>query len=103
LRASVIPPYWRASNDRQAADRNGGRQIISTRASNNAAATLRRTAAITPSVTVLARAALTAILSWDDRRRQRHALAELDEHLLRDIGLTRNQARMEARRLLQRR
>jgi uncharacterized protein YjiS (DUF1127 family) len=77
--------------------------MISTRAPNNAAATLRRPAAITPSVAALARAALTVILSWDDRRRQRHALAELDDHLLRDIRLTRYQARMEARRLLQRR
>jgi len=77
--------------------------MISTRAPNNADATLRRPATITPSATALARAALTAILSWDDRRRQRHALAELDDRLLRDIGLTRYQARMEARHLLQRR
>jgi uncharacterized protein YjiS (DUF1127 family) len=77
--------------------------MISTRAPNNDAATLRRPAAITPSATALARAALTAILSWEDRRRQRHALSELDDRLLRDIGLTRYQARMEARHLLQRR
>lgn len=32
-------------------------------------------------------------------RRQRRALARLDEHLLRDIGLTREQALAEARRL----
>jgi uncharacterized protein YjiS (DUF1127 family) len=77
--------------------------MISTRAPNNAAATSRRPATITPSATALVRAALAALLSWDDRRRQRYALAELDDRLLRDIGLTRYQARMEARYLLQRR
>jgi uncharacterized protein YjiS (DUF1127 family) len=77
--------------------------MISTRAPNNAAATSRRPATITPSATALVRAALAALLSWDDRRRQRYALAELDDRLLRDIGLTRYQARMEARHLLQRR
>lgn len=33
-----------------------------------------------------------------ERRRQRRALAMLGEHLLRDIGLTREQALAEARR-----
>ena len=44
-----------------------------------------------------------ALRSWWrqalERRRQRRVLAELDEHLLRDIGLTREQALAEARRL----
>lgn len=31
-------------------------------------------------------------------RRQRHSLAEMDEHLLSDIGVTRDQARREAAR-----
>ena len=31
-----------------------------------------------------------------ERRRQRLALAELDDHLLRDIGLSREQARRES-------
>jgi uncharacterized protein YjiS (DUF1127 family) len=31
-----------------------------------------------------------------ERRRQRHALLELDDHLLADIGLTREQALREA-------
>jgi uncharacterized protein YjiS (DUF1127 family) len=53
------------------------------------------TRATTPSATSLARAALAAILSWDYRQRQRHALAALDDRLLRDIGLTRHQVRME--------
>ena len=36
---------------------------------------------------------------WPSLRRQRRTLAGLDEHLLRDIGLTREQALAEARRL----
>jgi len=42
------------------------------------------------------------VIAWlhaaAERRRQRRALAMLDEHLLRDIGVTREQARAEARR-----
>jgi uncharacterized protein YjiS (DUF1127 family) len=33
-----------------------------------------------------------------DRRRQRQALLELEDHLLDDIGLTREQAEQEARK-----
>lgn len=36
------------------------------------------------------------IVAWNARRRQRQALAELDQHLLDDVGLTREQARREA-------
>jgi uncharacterized protein YjiS (DUF1127 family) len=43
---------------------------------------------------VLRRAA-HAVLASSERRRQRHALAALDDHLLRDIGLTRSAVRME--------
>ncbi len=35
-------------------------------------------------------------VAWIDRSRQRRALAELDDRLLRDIGLTRAEAREEA-------
>ncbi|HMQ95337.1 MAG TPA: DUF1127 domain-containing protein [Amaricoccus sp.] len=70
--------------------------MISTDGLTSADATIRRPPAITPSAAAIARAATTTILSWGDRRRQRHALAELDDHLLRDIGLTRHQARTEA-------
>ena len=34
--------------------------------------------------------------TWSERRSQRRVLAELDERLLQDIGVTRSQARFEA-------
>jgi uncharacterized protein YjiS (DUF1127 family) len=36
------------------------------------------------------------LLSWHERHRQRRALGQLDDHLLRDIGLNRATARMES-------
>lgn len=35
---------------------------------------------------------------WNQRHRQRHALAELDDRLLADVGLTRRQAERECRK-----
>lgn len=40
--------------------------------------------------------ALMLVESWLDRRRQRVALRELDDHMLRDIGLSRAAAEAEA-------
>ncbi|MCB1801875.1 MAG: DUF1127 domain-containing protein [Gammaproteobacteria bacterium] len=40
--------------------------------------------------------ALATIRQWPPRQRQRQALACLDERLLRDVGLTAEQAREEA-------
>ena len=37
-----------------------------------------------------------AIRVWQERTRQRRALASLDDHLLRDIGLSRAQAVSES-------
>lgn len=45
------------------------------------------------------RSAFRRFLRWYDRYLQRHALADLDERLLRDVGLTRADARREGRRL----
>lgn len=40
--------------------------------------------------------ALRALLrEWRHRSRSRRELAELDEHLLKDVGITRDQARTE--------
>lgn len=38
------------------------------------------------------------MMQWDHRRRTRRALAELDHHLLEDIGITYAQARKETKR-----
>jgi uncharacterized protein YjiS (DUF1127 family) len=38
------------------------------------------------------------VLEWNQRIRQRQALAELDDHLLSDIGISRTAAAIEASR-----
>jgi uncharacterized protein YjiS (DUF1127 family) len=38
-------------------------------------------------------AAAHRLLGWAERRRQLRALSELDEHLLRDVGLSREDVR----------
>ena len=38
------------------------------------------------------------IRGWSDRSRQRQALSELDDHHLKDIGLSRAEALAEARK-----
>ncbi len=40
--------------------------------------------------------ALLTLEAWLDRREQRHALRGLDDHMLRDIGLSRSAAEHEA-------
>lgn len=40
--------------------------------------------------------ALLTLEAWLDRRSQRHALRELDDHMLRDIGVSRASAEHEA-------
>jgi uncharacterized protein YjiS (DUF1127 family) len=46
---------------------------------------------------------LPRMIAWlklcDERRRQRRALSQLDERLLKDIGITAEEARAEARKL----
>jgi uncharacterized protein YjiS (DUF1127 family) len=36
------------------------------------------------------------VFEWNDRSRQRQALADLDDHLLKDIGIARSAAAAEA-------
>lgn len=43
--------------------------------------------------------AIAALQTWVRRSRGRDDLAELDEHLLRDIGLTRSQVEIERSKL----
>ena len=43
-------------------------------------------------------AAFVLIGRWIERTRQRQALAELDDHMLRDIGVTRVEAARECRK-----
>ncbi len=40
--------------------------------------------------------AINVLLAWSERARQRRELLQFDDHLLRDIGLTRAEAIMEA-------
>jgi uncharacterized protein YjiS (DUF1127 family) len=51
---------------------------------------------LTPFSTV-ALSVVVTIVKWEERRRTRKALAQLDDHLLEDIGLTRHQAQLETR------
>ena len=44
----------------------------------------------------IARASLRTVSCWQDRARQRRALATLSDELLRDIGVTRFDAECEA-------
>lgn len=44
----------------------------------------------------LLQGAFDALLTWQDRVRQRRHLAGLDDHMLRDMGLTRGGAAQEA-------
>ncbi|MCB1341335.1 MAG: DUF1127 domain-containing protein [Pseudooceanicola sp.] len=57
--------------------------------------------AASPRLPVLAVVALRfagAVTQWDQRQRSRRALAGLDDHMLKDVGLTHAQARKEAKR-----
>jgi uncharacterized protein YjiS (DUF1127 family) len=45
-----------------------------------------------------ARLARLVLHVWPERRRQRAQLRELEDHLLRDIGVTRGEALREARK-----
>ncbi|MFQ5994460.1 MAG: DUF1127 domain-containing protein [Acidiferrobacterales bacterium] len=40
--------------------------------------------------------ALDTLLKWQERARQRHALRELDDHLLKDVGISRADVEREA-------
>lgn len=50
---------------------------------------------LTPAATFALQLAVVFV-RWSERHRSRAALHELDDHLLRDIGLTRREAHKEA-------
>lgn len=52
---------------------------------------------LTPFSTVALKAVVT-LVKWEERRRTRKALQQLDDHLLRDVGITRHEADMETSR-----
>ncbi|MCP5368041.1 MAG: DUF1127 domain-containing protein [Hyphomicrobiales bacterium] len=43
-------------------------------------------------------AALDTLAEWQERARQRRQLQELDDHMLRDLGLSRADAQRESER-----
>ncbi len=49
-------------------------------------------------ISSFSRPATAGIMSYFDLYRQRRALASLDEHMLKDLGITRHQAMVEADR-----
>ena len=51
-----------------------------------------------PVLSILDRVALPPVARWWRTRRERRQLLELSDHMLRDVGLTRAEARDEAAR-----
>jgi len=51
-----------------------------------------------PVVAEIAVFVAVTVAKWSERRRTRNSLKGLDDHLLRDIGVTPHQARREAAR-----
>jgi uncharacterized protein YjiS (DUF1127 family) len=63
-----------------------------------AASALRHALAARPRLSV--RGMVHRLAAYDARRRERHHLAELDDRMLRDVGLTRADVFAELRRPL---
>ena len=42
---------------------------------------------------------IAALAAIAERRRQRRSLANLDDHLLRDVGITRHDVKQESKKL----
>ena len=51
-----------------------------------------------PALSLIAARLAWAYVLWTQRRKTRVRLSQLDEHMLRDIGLTPREADMEARK-----
>ena len=52
-----------------------------------------------PLLATIALRTAVVLAKWSERRRTRKALGQLDDHLLRDVGLERHVAYKEARRM----
>ncbi len=69
-----------------------------TRATHTPALILLTDSPRLPLIAALAVQFAATVTKWEQRRRSRLNLGKLDDHLLRDVGLTRYQARKEANR-----
>lgn len=69
-----------------------------TRALAQPSLALLTTSSRLPVIAVVALRFAGAVTQWDQLRRTRRALSTLDDHMLRDIGLTAKQARRESKR-----
>lgn len=52
-----------------------------------------------PAASVIAVKIAVIVSKWATHRRTRLTLSQLDDHLLRDVGLTRAEAELESRRV----
>ncbi|MBY6006310.1 DUF1127 domain-containing protein [Salipiger bermudensis] len=52
-----------------------------------------------PLLSAIALRTAVVLAKWSERQRTRKALGQLDDHLLRDVGLERHVAYKEARRM----
>jgi uncharacterized protein YjiS (DUF1127 family) len=64
----------------------------------SAASTAPRSAGASGKVRRVIVKALEQLVIWQERADQRHALSELNEHLLKDIGISASEAYREARK-----
>ncbi len=69
-----------------------------TRALHTSALLLLNDSPRLPLIAALAVRFAATVTQWERRRRSRINLGRLDDHLLRDVGLTRHEADREARR-----
>jgi uncharacterized protein YjiS (DUF1127 family) len=51
-----------------------------------------------PPVATVVFALAVTVLKWEQRRQTRRALKHLDKHMLTDIGLSHDEARMECKK-----
>lgn len=72
---------------------------MSNAVATSAATSGRPTAGLAARLRRWAAAVAATMHTWDARARQRHHLRSLDDHMLKDIGLTRGEVIFESRKL----